>query len=36
MEMNKFLDKYGIEHGQSSRYNPRNNGHAERNVKMAK
>ena len=30
------MDQYGIEHGQSSPYNPQSNGHAERNVKIVK
>ena len=30
------MDQYGIEHGQSSPYNPQSNGHAERNVKILK
>ena len=33
-EMVKFLEDYGIQHGQSSPYNPQSNGHAERNVKI--
>ena len=34
--MQKFLEEYGVEHGQSSPYNPRSNGHAERNVQLIK
>ena len=30
------LQDYGIQHGQSSPYNPQSNGHAERNVKITK
>ena len=36
LEMRNFLKEYGIEHGQSSPYNPQSNGHAERNVKIVK
>ena len=36
MEMRKFLEEKNIQHGQSSPYNPRSNGHAERNVKILK
>ena len=34
--MQKPLEEYGIEHGQSSPYYPRSNGHAERNVQLIK
>ena len=34
--MKEFLHNYGIEHGQSSPYNPQSNGHAERNVRVVK
>ena len=34
--MKKFLGGYGIEHGQSSPYNPKSNGHAEKNVQIVK
>ena len=36
MEMRKFLEEYRIEQSQSSPYNYQSNGHAERNVKIAK
>ena len=35
-EMKKFLDDYGILHGQSSPYNPQSDGRAERNVQIVK
>ena len=35
-EMQDFLRENGIQHGQSSPYNPQSNGHAERNVKIMK
>ena len=35
-EMQDFLKENGIQHGQSSPYNPQSNGHAERNVKIMK
>ena len=35
-EIQKFLDDYGIQHGQSSPYNPQSNRNAERNVKIIK
>lgn len=34
--MREFLDEYCIHHGQSSRYHPENNGHAERMVGILK
>ena len=35
-EMHDFLEEHCIQHGQSSPYNPKSNGHAERNVKIIK
>ena len=36
MEIRNFLNECGIDHGQSSPYNPQSNGHMERNVKIVK
>lgn len=35
-QMQDFFKENGIQHGQSSPYNPQSNGHAERNVKIMK
>ena len=35
-EMKEILEAHCIQHGQSSPYNPKSNGHSERNVKIVK